>query len=221
LDRRRPPAVHHPGIHPPDDRALGKGGVMTSADDTDKVAEAQRLEKEGKSQRQIAAALGKPRHWVRYSLAAAKDLSTSAVVEVPLHLIHASPHARGVDQGHVGALAGSFAEIGLLEPVVVRPVEDGYEVMAGLHRVEAFRKLDRETIPAIIREADDLLAELVLIDENLIRRDLSPAEQAIAVIRRKAIYLQLHSETKLGENQHTRVCQVGEPSGDLSTPLRL
>jgi ParB-like chromosome segregation protein Spo0J len=74
-------------------------------------------------------------------------------------------------------------------------------VMAGLHRVEAFRQLGRETIPAIIREADDLLAELVLIDENLCRHDLSPAERAIAVKRRKAIYLQLHPETAAGRSQ--------------------
>lgn len=176
---------------------------MTDPADAAKVAEARRLEKDGKSQRQIAAALGKPRHWVRYSLAAsgAKDASASAVTEVPVHLVHANPHARAVDRGHVDWLAGSVAEIGLLEPIMARSLGGAYEVMAGLHRVEAFRKLGRETIPAIIREADDLLAELVLIDENLCRHDLSPAERAIAVKRRKAIYLQLHPETAAGRSQ--------------------
>jgi uncharacterized ParB-like nuclease family protein len=168
---------------------------MTDADDAHKVAEARRLEKEGKSQRQIAAALGKPRHWVRYSLAAP---STATIIDVPLHLIHANPHARAVDRVHVDALAVSILEIGLLEPVVVRSLGDAYEVMAGLHRVEAFRKLGRQTIPAIIREADDLLAELVLIDENLRRLDLSPAERTIATMRRKAIYVQVHPETAHG-----------------------
>jgi ParB-like chromosome segregation protein Spo0J len=178
----------------------------------DKVAEARRLEKQGKSQRQIAAALGKPRHWVRYSLAesVAKDASTSTVIEVPLHLIHANPHARAVDQTHVGKLAGSLLEIGLLEPVLARSLGDAsYEVMAGLHRVEAFRKLGRQTIPAIIREADDLLAELVLIDENLRRLDLSPAERTIATMRRKAIYVQLHPETAHGGDRKSSR-QVGD-----------
>jgi ParB-like chromosome segregation protein Spo0J len=92
----------------------------------------------------------------------------------------------------------AVAEIGLLEPVVVRSIGGAYEVMAGLHRVDAFRKLGRETISAITNEVDDLVAELVLIDENLCRRDLPPAEQAIAVKRRKAIYLQLHPETAHG-----------------------
>jgi ParB-like chromosome segregation protein Spo0J len=187
--------------------------------DADKVAEAQRLEKEGKSQRQIAAILGKPRHWVRYSLAAsgAKDTSTSTVIDVPVHLIHANPHARGVDRVHVDRLAGSVTEIGLLEPIVVRSLGGEYEVMAGLHRVEAFRKLGRQTIPAIVREADDLLAELVLIDENLCRHDLSPAERSIAMKRRKAIYLQLHPETRPtadgGEGRHKETRrQLGDES---------
>jgi uncharacterized ParB-like nuclease family protein len=191
---------------------------MTDANETGKVAEARRLEKEGRSQRQIAAVLGKPRHWVRYSLAAvAKEHSTATVIDVPLHLIRANPHARAVDRVHVDALAGSVTEMGLLEPVVVRSLEDAYEVMAGLHRVEAFRQLGRQTIPAIVREADDLLAELVLIDENLCRHDLSPAERVIAVKRRKAIYLQLHPETRPtgdgGEGRHKETRrQLGDES---------
>jgi ParB-like chromosome segregation protein Spo0J len=189
-------------------------------DESALVAEALRLEKDGKSQRQIAAALGKPRHWVRYSLAVApmpKKSPAATVAEVPLHLITANPHARAIDRGHVDALAGSVAEIGLLEPVVLRSFGDAFEVMAGLHRVEAFRKLGLQAIPAIVREADDLLAELVLIDENLCRHDLSPAERALAVKRRKAIYLQLHPETRPttdgGEGRHKETRrQVGDES---------
>jgi ParB-like nuclease domain len=182
-----------------------------TTDDADKVAEARRLEKAGKSQRQIAAALGKPRHWVRYSLATsvANDTSSAVVAHLPLHLIHANPRARAINQVHVDKLADSIAELGLLEPILARPLLGGYEVMAGLHRVEALRKLGREAVPAIIREVDDLVAELVLIDENLIRRDLSPAEEAIAVIRRKAIYLQLHPETAHGGDRKSSR-QVGD-----------
>jgi hypothetical protein len=58
---------------------------MTAADESDLIAEARRLEAEGRSQRQIADALGKPRHWVRYSLgaSAAKDNSTATIIDVP------------------------------------------------------------------------------------------------------------------------------------------
>jgi ParB-like chromosome segregation protein Spo0J len=182
-----------------------------SVDEVALVAEALRLEKDGKSQRQIATALGKPRFWVRYKLAAsaAKDTSTSTVIDVAVNRIRANPHARTVDRVHVDRLAGSVAEIGLLEPIVARSLGDAYEVMAGLHRVEAFRKLGRQTIPAIIREADDLLAELVLIDENLRRLELSPAERTIATMRRKAIYVQLHPETAHGGDRKSSR-QVGD-----------
>jgi ParB-like chromosome segregation protein Spo0J len=77
--------------------------------------------------------------------------------------------------------------------------------MAGLHRVKAARKLGWETVPAILREADDLVAELVLIDENLCRRDLTPAERAVAVKRRKAVYLQLHPETAHGGDRKSEL----------------
>ena len=73
-----------------------------------------------------------------------------------------------------------------------------FEVIAGMHRVKACRRLQWTTIPASIIEADDLHAELMLIDENLCRNDLSPAERASAISRRKAIYLELHPDTARG-----------------------
>lgn len=56
-----------------------------------------------------------------------------------------------------------------------------------------------------------------MIDENLCRAELSPAERASQTARRKAIYEELHPETRLGENQHSRVRQLGEPSADRFT----
>jgi ParB family chromosome partitioning protein len=53
-------------------------------------------------------------------------------------------------------------------------------------------------------DLDGLHAELAEIDENLIRSDLTPAQEASAIFRRKAIYEELHPETKHGANQHTR-----------------
>lgn len=129
--------------------------------------------------------------------------------QVELHLCYPSPKARPIDDKSVGALASSIAETGLLNAITVRKVQksrngqmcDAYEVIAGMHRVKAFRRLERETIPAIILEVDDLHAELMLIDENLCRNDLSAAERSIAQARRKAIYQELHPETKPGVAQ--------------------
>jgi ParB/RepB/Spo0J family partition protein len=140
-------------------------------------------------------------------------------IEIELQLCRPSPKARQIDKVAVGSLASSVAECGLLTPITVRRAQisssgsrDGFEVIAGLHRVEAFRRLQRETIPAIILEVDDLHAELMLIDENLYRNDLTPAERASAQARRKAIYQQLHPETKnhAAGNGRTKTELVGQ-----------
>jgi hypothetical protein len=107
------------------------------------VGEAKRLQADGRSQRAIAAAIGKPRHWVRYQLGLSAangglpEATTDAMLRhLPLHLLHDSPHARPVNAEHVAALAKSISEIGLLEPVMVRRArklrggewEDSYRV---------------------------------------------------------------------------------------------
>lgn len=69
---------------------------------------------------------------------------------------------------------------------------------AGRHRLEAARRLGWQEIDCIYVDFDDLHAELAEIDENLIRCNLTPAQEAAAVSRRKAIYEELHPETKAG-----------------------
>ncbi|TAK50258.1 MAG: hypothetical protein EPO23_03365 [Xanthobacteraceae bacterium] len=146
---------------------------------------------------------------------------TANPTDIDLGLCHASPRARGVDPRVVDALAESIAETGLLQPITVRRLAGGFEVIAGMHRVGAFRKLARATIPAIIREMDDLRAELALIDENLVRNDLSAAERSAAQARRKALWQELHPETRNGaagkyrsksqlQSQLAQVEQAGE-----------
>lgn len=118
--------------------------------------------------------------------------------DIPLKLIRPSRVARTVAPGQVLALRESIAQIGLLQPISVRPVTGGYEIVAGGHRFEAAKGLEWSTIPAFVRSDDDLHAELALIDENLIRNELSPAERALAIARRKKIYEALHPDTAHG-----------------------
>jgi N6-adenosine-specific RNA methylase IME4 len=145
----------------------------------------------------------------------------SAPVEVDLALCYPSLRPRRAAAA-VKALAASIAEIGLVNPITVRRAKaprsgrpvDSFEVVAGWHRVKAFRRLGRETIPAFVVELDDMRAELALIDENLCRNDLTPAERAAATARRKVVYIWLHPETRHGANQHTRgVANLATPEG--------
>lgn len=134
------------------------------------------------------------------------------LVSLPIEKISLRSDARIVAPESIAALEASIAEVGLINPIRVRAVGDGWEVIAGAHRLTACRSLGLAEIDAIVVEDDDLRAELAMIDENLCRAELSPSEKAQQTARRKAIYLELHPETAVGENQHTRVRQVGEGS---------
>ena len=87
--------------------------------------------------------------------------------------------------------------MGLLQPIRVRRIGDGYEVVAGSHRLQACDALLNHTeIACLVTEDDDLSAELAMIDENLMRAELSPAQRATQTARRKAIYEELHPQTR-------------------------
>ena len=78
----------------------------------------------------------------------------------------------------IEALANSIAEIGLINPIVVRKAEKGYELIAGTRRCHAFQMLGRDTIPAKVVENDTREATLLQFSENFHRQDLNPIQQA-------------------------------------------
>jgi ParB family chromosome partitioning protein len=99
----------------------------------------------------------------------------------------------------VTALVESIEQSDLIEPIVVRRLPDGrFVLVAGLHRLEAHRRLHRETILTRIIEVSDLEAELIELDENLARIPLTVLERGEHLLRRKEIYEQLHPEAKHG-----------------------
>lgn len=126
--------------------------------------------------------------------------------EVSLRMLNCEPH-RSVDETTVAALAESIRDIGkLLHPVVV---DKELNVLAGVHRVHAARRLGWETIPVVEVDVDPLLAELITLDENLIRNEGTTLERAKALRRRKEIYEHLHPETKHGKQK-----EVSRHNGD-------
>ena len=117
----------------------------------------------------------------------------------PIDMIIVPEGRRKVSEERVKELAGSIEEIGLLQPIIlVDEAVDKARLVAGLHRLNAFKMLERERIPAVRRNIGDLDVELAEIDENLIREDLSPSERASLTARRKQIYLARYPETKHG-----------------------
>ncbi|HWJ84569.1 MAG TPA: ParB/RepB/Spo0J family partition protein, partial [Cellulomonas sp.] len=102
--------------------------------------------------------------------------------ELPVGEIRPNPRQpRTVfDEDALSELVGSIKEIGVLQPVVVRQVADGYELIMGERRWRATQEAGLETIPAIIRDTEDsdLLRDALL--ENLHRSQLNPLEEAAA-----------------------------------------
>jgi ParB family chromosome partitioning protein len=93
-------------------------------------------------------------------------------------------HRINVDEQQLGELADSIRDIGLLNPIIVRPVEDGrFEIIAGHRRFMAHRMLSLPEIACFVRDATDSEAEQGRFAENLQREQLSPMEEAVAIQR--------------------------------------
>ncbi len=107
-----------------------------------------------------------------------------------------------IDEGNVRSLAASMKDNGLINPLTVRPCEgrgNGFWLIAGAHRLAAAKRLKWTGIDCVILDdIDATAAELLTIDENLVRRELTPAQRAKLVAKRKAAYEALHPETKHG-----------------------
>jgi ParB family chromosome partitioning protein len=103
--------------------------------------------------------------------------------ELPLDLIVPNPRQprREFDPEALQALAGSFGEQGVLQPVLVRPRPGGtYELVAGERRWRAARLAGLERIPALVREREDAAAIEAALIENMAREDLNPIDEARA-----------------------------------------
>ena len=86
---------------------------------------------------------------------------------------------------HNAELTASVGEKGLLQPVIVRKILDGYELVAGFRRYHAAQDAGLESIPVVVGEYTDREAAAVNIAENLLRKDLSPIDKAVGMDRLK------------------------------------
>jgi ParB family chromosome partitioning protein len=130
-------------------------------------------------------------------LGAVKTLSGEAEQRaLPLASIVTNPMQprRYSDEPALAALAASIQANGVLEPILVRPSGEGFEVVAGERRTRAARLAGLESIPAIIRQLDEHQALEIAIIENLQRQDLSPVEETDAILRLIAMRLQRTQE---------------------------
>lgn len=115
------------------------------------------------------------------------------------------------DDEALAELAESIAEVGVIQPLVVRELDDGWEVIAGRRRLAAARIAESETVPCVIRDLDDEQSFDVTLAENLHRRDLSWIEVALAYERL----------VNRGMQQQEVAALVGKSGAHVSHVLRL
>ena len=129
---------------------------------------------------------------------------------VDLLKLIASEQPRPLITEAVDKLACSIRDVGLIQPITVRQCSimsgglagQGFQVVAGHHRVAACRALGWTEIDAIVIEAGEhLQAELIEIDENLCRSELTAAQRSKAVKRRREIWEALHPVSKIAVGQ--------------------
>ncbi|MBR4534132.1 MAG: ParB/RepB/Spo0J family partition protein [Bacteroidaceae bacterium] len=140
---------------------------------------------------------------------------SSSINEIALTKIHPNPNQprREFDAEALQELASSIREIGIIQPITLRKMDDGtYEIIAGERRWRASQMAGLESIPAYIRTADDEnVMEMALI-ENIQRQDLNAVEIALA-------YQHLLEQYELTQDRLSE--RVGKKRATITNYLRL
>lgn len=140
--------------------------------------------------------------------------ASGTLVQLPLGQIQPNPYQprRAFDDDALAELAESLRTSGLLQPIVVRPANGGYELIAGERRLRAADRLGWSEIGAIVREVDDRTLLTLALVENLQRDQLSPIDEALG-------YQRLMAE--FGVSQGDLAGLVGRSRPSVANALRL
>lgn len=140
--------------------------------------------------------------------------SSAADTMVPTNTLrpnHLQPR-REFDPKGIEALADSIRQNGLLQPILVRSVDGGFEIVAGERRFRAVQRLGWASVPVRVRDLTDEEMLVLALVENLQREDLSPLEEARG-------YRQLMEEFELTQKEVGR--HVGRDRSTVANALRL
>jgi ParB family chromosome partitioning protein len=134
--------------------------------------------------------------------------------EAPIGTIRPNPNQprKHFEEESLHSLAASIGELGVLQPLLVREVDDGYELIAGERRWRAAKRAGLQMVPVLVRPADDLASLEQAVVENLHRQDLNPLEEAAA-------YQQLIEDFSLTHDQ--LAARVGNSRAAVTNMLRL
>ena len=149
------------------------------------------------------------------STEAVRTSGSSSIGEIEIAKIFANPNQprRDFNEDALRELADSIKELGVIQPITLRKMEDEtYQIIAGERRFRASQLAGKETIPAYILKADDENTMEMALIENIQREDLNPLEIALA-------YQQLIEQYNLSQEQLSK--RVGKGRATIANFLRL
>lgn len=140
--------------------------------------------------------------------------SSNGFIEVSINKIDNNKEQprKNFDDESLMELADSIKEVGILQPITVKEVENGYEIIAGERRWRAARMAGLTTVPVIVKKYSDLEALEASLIENLQRVDLNPLEEALT-------YKKLSTEFNL--SQEEIASRVGKSRAVVANAMRL
>ncbi|HEY7659242.1 MAG TPA: ParB/RepB/Spo0J family partition protein [Actinomycetota bacterium] len=138
----------------------------------------------------------------------------TGLLEIPVDAVSPNPRQPRTlfEDEALEALGRSIQEVGVLQPIVVRKVDGGFELIAGERRLRAAKLAGLATVPAVIRESDDAESLREALIENIHREDLNPIELAEA-------FRELLEE--LGLKQETLAERLGMSRSHIANTIRL
>lgn len=164
----------------------------------------------------IPSAPARPRESIAQPAAPEEPREADGLVQqIPVDWIAANPRQPRdqFEESALGELARSIATHGVLQPILVRALEEGrFELIAGERRLRAARQANLSTIPALVRQANDDESLVLAIVENIQRAELSPLEEARA-------FRALIDDFSLTQEEAAR--RVGKSRPAVANALRL
>ena len=127
---------------------------------------------------------------------AAQESQTSEPVELAIEIIAPNPlqPRTEMDEGSIAELADSIEKVGLLQPIIVRPLGDGYQIIAGERRWRAAKVAGLERVPVRVLTTTEVESLEIALIENLQREDLNAIEEARGYRRLLAEYQMTQAE---------------------------
>ena len=143
-----------------------------------------------------------------------KNAPTDRILSLPVESIRPNPDQprRFFDPEGLEELADSIRALGLLQPLTVRSVEGGWELIAGERRLRAAALAGLERVPCIVMQTDSQSSSLLALVENLQRRDLDFLEEALALDKLLRTYC-------LSQDEVAR--RIGKSQSAVANKLRL